>query len=346
MRAARLLGADRVEITQVDLPAPAPGEVQVRVHTATTCGTDLKVFHRGGHARMLKVPCLFGHEGAGEVCEVGAGVSGFAVGERVVWNNSAPCGACFYCEKGEPSLCEDLLFLNGTYAERINIPARIVQKNLLHIPEGLSYDLAAMCEPLACVLHGAEKIGITAGETTVLLGDGGIGLMFVTAARFAGADILVIGGSDRRLEVARRLGAKATLNRHAGVDARSWLAEQTGNAHGADVVIEAVGRPEAWNDAVGFARKGGRVLLFGGCARDTSVTFDTERLHYDAITLMGVFHNTPRHVREALKVLSGPGGESLRALLDVPMGLEQLSRAFARMDAREALKVPIRPQPQ
>lgn len=344
MRAVRLLGADQVEITEVELPSPAPGEVQVRVHTATTCGTDLKVFHRGGHARMLKAPCLFGHEGAGEVCALGEGVGEFALGDRVVWNNSAPCGECFFCKKGDPSLCEDILFLNGTYAEQVNIPARLVAKNLLHIPEGLSYDLAAMSEPLACVLHGAEKIGITAGETIVLLGDGGIGLMFVTAAALAGAKICVIGGSDRRLEVARQLGAVATLNRHDDGDARDWLAEQIGHPYGADVVIEAAGRPQAWNDAVDMVRKGGRVLLFGGCAKDTSVTFDTERIHYDAITLMGVFHNTPRHLREALKVLSGPGGESLRALLDVPMSLEQLPRAFARMDAREALKVPIRPQ--
>lgn len=344
MRTARLLGVDRVEITEVELPSPAAGEVQVAVHAATTCGTDLKVFHRGGHARMLKVPCLFGHEGAGEIVALGAGVSGFAVGERVVWNNSAPCGACVFCKKGDPSLCEDLLFLNGTYAERVNIPARIVEKNLLHIPEGLAYDLAAMSEPLACVLHAAEKIGIVRGESVVLLGDGGIGLMFITVARLAGARVFVIGGSERRLEVARHLGAEATLNRHDTTVARRWLAEKMGEKTGADVVIEAVGSPEAWNDAVDLSRKGGRVMLFGGCAKDTTATFSTERLHYDAITLMGVFHNTPRHVREALKVLAGPGGEALTALLDVPMRLDQLPKAFARMDAREALKVPIRPQ--
>src|SRR3984957_6115932 len=165
MTAAVLYGKEDIKIERVPIPRVGAGEVLVKVHVALTCGTDLKVYQRGYHARMIVPPALFGHELAGTIEEVGEGVRGFKKGMRVVALNSAPCQMCFYCSKHQPNLCEDLLFNNGAYAEYIRIPGRIVRQNMLEIPDGVTYADAAMVEPLACVLRGVQEIGIEAGET-------------------------------------------------------------------------------------------------------------------------------------------------------------------------------------
>src|SRR5271165_332952 len=156
MRAAVLHGREDVRIESVPVPEAAPGELVVRVGAALTCGTDLKVFRRGYHARMIVPPALFGHEQAGTVVQAGEGVIGFSTGDRVVALNSAPCCACYFCERGQENLCDDLLFNNGAYAEFIRIPARIVAKNTLCIPEHVALEHAALTEPLACAVHGFE----------------------------------------------------------------------------------------------------------------------------------------------------------------------------------------------
>src|SRR5271169_6306760 len=134
MTAAVLYGKEHLQIETVSVPEIGAGDVLVRVRTALTCGTDVKVFRRGYHARMIQPPALFGHELAGDIAAMGSDVRGFAIGERVMAANSAPCGACYFCQRGKENLCEDLLFNNGAYAQFIRIPERIVQKNLYHIP--------------------------------------------------------------------------------------------------------------------------------------------------------------------------------------------------------------------
>ncbi len=156
MQAAVLHGREDIRIESVPVPEAGPGELVLSVGAALTCGTDLKVFRRGYHARMIVPPALFGHELAGTVVEVGEGAVGFAPGDRVVALNSAPCGQCYFCAHGQENLCDDLLFNNGAYAEFIRIPARIVAKNTLHVPEHVPLEHAALTEPLACAVHGFE----------------------------------------------------------------------------------------------------------------------------------------------------------------------------------------------
>ena len=158
MKAAVLYAKEDVRLEQKPVPEPGPGEVLVRIAAALTCGTDLKVFRNGGHAKMLKVPALFGHEFGGIIEKVGAGVTPWKPGQRVVAANSAPCRSCFYCKRGQPNLCEDLLFVNGAYAEFLLLPARIVKENLLEIPKNLSFKAAALTEPLACALRGIQAV--------------------------------------------------------------------------------------------------------------------------------------------------------------------------------------------
>src|SRR5580692_5800009 len=180
MNAAVLYGAENLKIETVDIPKIGDDEVLVRVAVALTCGTDLKVWKRGYHARMIQPPSLFGHELAGVVEEKGSSVNGgVRSGMRVLPANSAPCGACFFCRKGQPNLCEDLLFNNGAYAEFIRIPGRIVRQNMLEIPDSVPFVDAALVEPLACVLRAAHEIEPHEGDTIVVIGCGPIGLKFI-----------------------------------------------------------------------------------------------------------------------------------------------------------------------
>ncbi|MBV9305729.1 MAG: alcohol dehydrogenase catalytic domain-containing protein, partial [Acidobacteriaceae bacterium] len=163
MQAAVLYGKEDVRLESVPVPEVGRGELLVRVKAALTCGTDVKVFLRGYHAKMIQPPALFGHEMAGDIVACGEGVTQFQIGQRVVAANSAPCDHCFYCRRKQPNLCEDLLFNNGAYAEFMRIPERIVQKNTYLIPDDLDYRDAALAEPLACALRGLDESGLQAG---------------------------------------------------------------------------------------------------------------------------------------------------------------------------------------
>src|ERR1700722_13924204 len=154
MQAAVLYGREDVRVEEIPLRPLSAGDVRVEIEAALTCGTDLKVYKRGSHARMIAPPAVFGHEFAGRISEIGAGVSGWQLGDRVVAANSAPCGGCFFCRPQQENLWDDLLFLNGASAESIVVPARIVQKNFLRLQSATPYAQPALTEPLACVVQG------------------------------------------------------------------------------------------------------------------------------------------------------------------------------------------------
>jgi L-iditol 2-dehydrogenase len=339
MLAAVLYGREDVRVQRVPLPGVRPGEVLVRVAAALTCGTDLKVYRRGYHARMIVPPAVFGHEFAGVVAAVGEGVADWRVGDRVVAANSAPCECCFLCARDRPELCEDLLFLNGAYAEFITVPERIVLRNLLRLPDQLDFATAALVEPLACAVHATEETGVEPGDVVAVLGAGPLGLMLARLARLRGATVLCLGRRPERLATALQLGAAATLDLEGAADPVEWLRRQVPGGRGADRVIEAVGRTEAWELAIRLARPGGVVNLFGGCPSGTSVAVDTSRLHYDALTLLGTFHHTPGTIRQALAHLASdavpaaPFLQERAALADLPALLARLARGGGPLKA-------------
>lgn len=341
MLAALLYGQEDLRLEQVIDPTPANGEVVIKVAAATTCGTDLKVWRRGGHAKMLRPPTLFGHEAAGQIVAVGEGVQGWQIGDRVVANNSAPCMKCFFCQRREYSLCPNLTWNNGTFAEYLKIPAPIVQHNLLPIPDDLPDQLAAMTEPLACVLHGVARSNVQPGDRVVVLGDGAIGLMFVAVLAHQSTQVLLFGGNDQRLQIGEKLGAAQIYNYHQ-VDIPSVVKANT-EGWGADVVIEATGVPSVWENAIACARPGATVNLFGGCPRDTTVTIDTEQLHYSELTLKGVFHNTPEYVRAALSLLASRV-IPLELVISEHRPLQDLEQVFDDMKQRRVIKVAIHPE--
>jgi L-iditol 2-dehydrogenase len=303
MTAAVLYGKEDVRIERIPLPSVGAGEVRVRIGAALTCGTDVKVFRRGYHARMIRPPAVFGHEFAGTIDAVGEGVTEWQIGQRVVAANSAPCGDCYYCRRAASELCEDLLFLNGAYAEAVTVPARIVAKNLYAIPDSLSFAEAALTEPLACVVRGMAAVPVRAGETVAVLGLGPIGLLFVRLCVLAGARVLAAGRRAERLALAAELGAAEVFDIAATPDILPVLRGRTEGERGPDKVIEAVGRPEAWEQAIALVRKAGTVSLFGGCPADTFVRLDTHRIHYDELTLVGAFHHAPDAFRQALDLI-------------------------------------------
>ncbi len=343
MRAAVLHGQEDVRIEEVDVPRLAPGDVLLRTSVALTCGTDVKVYRRGYHARMIVPPALFGHEIAGVIEAVGAGVEGFRPGERVVAANSAPCGSCEYCRAGRPSLCDDLLFWNGAYAQFARIPARVVRTNLLHIPAGVSDQRAALVEPLACVLRGSASV--RSGDSVAVLGTGAIGLMFLLLARARGARVVAVGRRRDKLERARRLGADAVVQAGSDVALEEVLIEHSPDGRGFHLVVEAAGQQETSQAALGAVRKGGLVNLFAGCAAGIEIGLDAPRIHYEEITVTATFHHTPDTVREALRLVGDPGFDA-DALVT---GREPLDRLPAVLEAMarggESLKTAVVPWP-
>jgi L-iditol 2-dehydrogenase len=304
MTAAVLYGKEHLKIEQVDVPKIGADDVLVRVRAALTCGTDVKVFRRGYHARMIKPPALFGHELAGDIVALGSGVRGFKIGQRVMAANSAPCGDCFYCQRNQENLCEDLLFNNGAYAEYIRIPDRIVRRNMYVLEDGVGYQDAALAEPLACVMRGLEESGVRAGDNVVIIGLGPIGMMFVRLAKtMYKARVIAVGRRQPQLDRAARMGADELILNQDGADAVSAVKSMT-EGRGADVVIEAVGLPELWQLGVHMLRRGGVINFFGGCASGTEVGLDTNLLHYSELTCKASFHHTPALMRKALEAVT------------------------------------------
>lgn len=343
MTAAVLYGREDVKIEQVAVPRVAEDEILVRVRVALTCGTDLKTWKQGFHARMIQPPALFGHELAGIVEEVGSAVRGIKLGTRVVPANSAPCNECFFCRKGQPNLCEDLLFNNGAYAEFIRVPGRIVRENTIEIPNGVSFLDAAMAEPLACVLRGIHETGVKRGDTVTVIGCGAIGLKFIRILAARGMRVIAVAKRASQVETAKRLGAFEVVDGSQAENGVAAVRKLTLEARGADAVIEAAGQPLTWEWAMQMVRKGGTVNLFAGCAKGTSVRIDPWSLHYSEITLKSSFHHTPHFMREAMETIAR--GEIRAAdFVTAEARLEQLPEVFKDMLHRNgALKTAIIP---
>ena len=348
MKAAILHGKEKIQIEDVAPPPLKPGEVRIRIEAALTCGTDLKVFKRGYHAKMIVPPAAFGHELAGVISEVaplapslpppggervaarpGEGLPNiWSVGDRVVAANSAPCGGCFHCRAGQENLCEDLLFLNGAYAESIVVPARLVQKNLLRLKPETAFRDAALVEPLACVVQGVEDAKLRAGQHVLILGAGPIGLMFVALAKNLGCDVTVAGRRAPRLEAARRLGANQVIDIGDGGNLVTTIREASKTHF--DAVIEAVGKPATWEASVHLVRKGGAVNFFGGCPSGATITLDTTLIHYSNLMLLASFHHTPRTIRRALEFIES-GVICAKDFVDGECPLTQLPELFKSM---------------
>ena len=315
MKALIFHGPADVRLEDVPRPEPRGGDVLVQVEVALTDGTDAKAYARGHPVLLGPPPSPFGHE----FCGIEA-----ATGRRVVAANSAPCGQCRPCRRGDETLCEHLFpLLNGAYAEYLVVPERIARRNLLPVPPGLAPEVAALVEPLACCLHGVARADVGAGDSVAILGAGPVGLMLSACVADAGGRPVLVGGRPQRRELAPLFGARP------------------GDGRDADVVIEAAGTKQAWLEAIGLARRGGTVVFFGGLPRETTVPFDSYRLHYEELTLRGSFHHTPATVRAALAFLAS-GAYPWARLITHRVGLDGVAALLAD-PPRDYLKAAVVP---
>ncbi|MHA3962023.1 MAG: zinc-binding dehydrogenase [Candidatus Thorarchaeota archaeon SMTZ1-45] len=343
MKAAMYYGIGDVRYEETDIPEIGPGELLVKVGTALTCGTDVKTYKRGHPILIKQTPALFGHEYAGTIEEVGVGVKDFEEGMRVVATNSAPCGDCFFCKRHMPNLCAKLKdsLVNGAFAEYIRVPAPVVKWNTHQIPESIPFRNAALTEPLACVVHGVEESNIRLGDTVVVIGAGPIGQMLIMLAQKNGASkVIATDLAELRRDIAKKAGADIVIDPSKENPVERVREETAG--FGADVVIEAVGIPKTWEQAVDMTRDAGTTVLFGGAAAGTKFELDTERFHYGQLTVKGVFHLKPRHVEQALKLIIA-GDINPDLLISHEMPLEKINEALELMSEGKTMKVAISP---
>jgi L-iditol 2-dehydrogenase len=339
MKGIVFLEPGKIELRELPIPTAGPDDVLVRIHAATTCGTDVKIYKRG-HPKFLP-PMVFGHELAGEIVDVGSRVNKFKIGMRVVPHNSAPCNTCYYCKHAQHNMCDDLLFNWGAYAEYIVVPGPIVSLNMFQLPDDVLYESACIVEPFSTVVHGHRVIQIKHGETVAILGAGGpIGLMHLQMAHYSGASqIIAVDLKEPRLRVAEGLGATRIVN--ANKENPVEVIKELTDGRGADVVIESAGTKSTWEQSIQVTRKGGRLLWFGGLPSGTVVNVDATMAHYNELTLIGVFHSTPQDVETAYHLICNKVLNT-EALISKKMPLEYLEDALNQMNEGTVVKVAIR----
>jgi L-iditol 2-dehydrogenase len=274
--------------------------------------------------------------------EAGEGVEAFRPGMRVTANVFAECGYCFFCQHGQGNLCENLIYNFGAFSEYTIIPESIVRRTTFEIPVEISYEEAAIVEPLTTVVHGQHRIGVQPGERVAIIGAGGpVGLMHQQLALRAGASqVIVAGHSDKRLDTARQLGATTAFNTRS-LDFVQTVRDLT-EGYGADVVIECAGTKATWESAVEAVRRGGRVLWFGGLPGGTKIELEAARIHYGEITLVNLHGGTAQESREAFDLIVNREIQ-VQPLISGRLPLEKLEEALQLMAAGEAIKLAILP---
>jgi L-iditol 2-dehydrogenase len=309
VRAAILQAPGALRIEDVAEP---DGEVVVAVEAATACATDVKCL-RHGHLILGPYPARFGHETVGRREDSG---------ERVLVGDSVACGSCAACAAGRPQICERMTWVLGGFAERIAAPAAALHS----VPAGLEPAGAAMAEPLAAAVHAVARAGAAAGADAAVLGGGTMGLMLARLLVLEGCDVTLADRHPERRAQARAFGARAVerLGRH-------------------ELVLEAVGRPEAWRAAIAAAAPGATVVLVGGCPSGSDVTLPAAPLHYAELDVRGAFHHTRDEVDRALSLLAS-GDVDWRALAGPTIGLDELHNALLRPSCGEARKLVVDPR--
>jgi len=333
------LGETRLVLQEVPEPVAQPGHVVIDVAAAGICGTDVHIRH---DEYRSEPPVTLGHELAGTIAEIGAGVEGWRVGQRVVSETYfSVCGRCVYCRTGRPNLCARRRsigsFEDGAFAPRLLVPAT----NLHALPDALAFPEAALVEPLACVVRGLLELNrLDAGDRVAIAGPGPIGLLALQVAKAAGARAVMLGtaADAARLELATRLGADGVLT----VEAADGLADAVTEALGGqpDVAIECSGAPPAAGLLLRLVKRAGRFVQVGLYGRP--IELDVDQVCYKELQVSGSFATTPSSWVRAL-ALAGSGAVSLAAMVGATYPLRDWERAFAAVEARLPGKVLLVP---
>lgn len=343
MKAAVLRAPKVLEVGEIATPQAGPGELILKVRAATVCGTDLRILS-GKKTKGIRFPSVIGHEFAGVVAHAGDGVTAFKVGDRVCMDPVVPCRACAYCKAGLENVCQNRQAMgyefDGAFAEYIRIPAIALQAgNVFRVPDGMSFEAAALSEPLACCINGQKNAQVGVGDSVVILGAGPIGLMHAALARVAGARQVIVSEPNP----VRREAALARGVNHACDPTRENLLEfvrQRTDGLGADVVILAIGVPALANEALSLVRKGGRVNLFAGFSQGDMSTMDVNLIHYNEITVTGASALSRSGYELALNMLAS-GQIDATSLITHRYGVADSLEAFDVAGSGDAIKVAI-----
>jgi L-iditol 2-dehydrogenase len=338
MKAAVVHGINDIRIQEVARPDPGPGEVVVRVRASGICATDVKMLLGQGLPKNL--PTILGHEVAGEIFAVGTGVDGLLPGQRVAVYPIAVCGECFFCRRGRHNLCEKEFGLahgvDGGFAEFVRIPRQIVNiQGVCELSPAISFEQAALAEPLSCCLAAARTGGVKAGDTVAVIGAGPMGLFHLKVARWAGARVIMADVLDERLDTARRMGSDHCINTRRE-DFVEQVRRYTGG-RGADLVIAALGIPAVMEQCLPAVRKGGIFNIFGGPPAGQLLTIDPRWLHYGEITVTGTFASTPADFRRALELITA-GEIEVRDMISHRFNLDNMLDAVEQVRKQRMIK--------
>ena len=346
MRAAMFHEPGDLRLQDVDEPTPAAGELKLRMHATATCGTDANIYNHG-HPR-LDPPQVIGHELAGEVVEVGEGVTDWSIGDRVQVIAAVPCGDCWACEAGIAQVCPNQTSMGyqypGGFAEYMIVPELVVRVGGVNrIPEDLSYAEASVTEPLACALNAQELARVGDGDTVVVMGAGPIGCLHVRLARSRGASKVFLTdiNLDRLKMSADRVDPDAVIE-GSGQVVIDRVKELT-DGRGASVIITAAPSGKAQEDAIEMAAPQGRVSFFGGLPKDDPyIRCDSNAVHYRELSLIGANGSSPDHNRRALELIAS-GAVPVDDLITHRVPLERVHDAIQAVISGEAIKVVVEP---
>lgn len=339
MRAAVYCSVNDVRVETVPVPKIGPGEVLVKIHTCGICGTDLKKIHTGSHS----APRVFGHEMAGTVAAVGAGVTDFVVGDRVMAYHHIPCGECFYCRKQTFAQCETYKKVGctagfapsgGGFAQYIRVMDWIVRRGLIKIPDGVPFEQAAFIEPVNTCYKAIDLLKLQSDETVLVIGQGPIGILLAALAKRTGATVLTSDLYPERHAVAAKFGLSHPLDARGDVVAAAKAATE---GRGADVALVAVGGNALIQVAMDAIRPGGRVMLFAA-TQHGEAPFDPAAVCMDEKTLMGSYSASVAIQDEVTRLVL----EGYRSGFDLT---QLISHRFSIEDAVAAIDLASNPRP-
>jgi L-iditol 2-dehydrogenase len=344
MKAAVYLDKDKMEIQEVPTPSLDADSVLVKVEACAVCGSDIRIFHHGNS--RVKPPQILGHEAAGEVVELGANVKRFKKGDRVAIGADVPCGECSFCEAGIGNNCRINYAMGyqfaGSFAEYVLLNKTVVNFGPVHtIPDSMGWDEAALAEPLACVLNAVEFTNIRLGDTVVIIGAGPIGCMIIPIAYMSGASkVIVVQRSRPRMEVAKKFNAGVYIC-SSEEDPIKRVLEETGGL-GADVIFTANPSPQSHADALKMAKNRARINLFGGLAAGSTVTLDTNIIHYKELIVLGAHGSLPRHHRQAIDLIAA-GRPDIKPYISHHFSLDKIKEAFEAAEGHQGMRVVVQP---
>ena len=326
MQAAVFYGPDDLRVEEVQRPSAGPGEVLLQVERCGICGTDSHIVR--GHFPAPNLPLIIGHEFSGTVVEIGAGVTHVEPGDRATADINIACGTCYFCRHGNKLFCPHVRQLGvhdaGGMAEFVVAPAGNVYK----LPASMPFDHAAFIEPLACAIHGQDRIGVSVGETVLIIGAGPMGLAHVAMSRLHGAAQVIVSEPDSaRRDRATALGADLTVDPLTGGLDEVMAATE---GRGADVVIEAVGSVRTYTQAFELVRRGGRLLAYGAAPQDAVIEVKPFEIYSKELTIVGSYAGTYDTWPKAIDLISSGRFDpnmvidSVRPLADVMQALESL----------------------